>query len=88
MNTQLQKLFEKSKLSDKDRYEINQIFWLLPPDKQNNILDNFDVLAFRLEHMHKEIELERRILVWDALENIEKAIEKAKREDLKKQIQK
>ena len=70
MNTQLQKLFERSKLSDKDRYEINQIFWLLPPDKQNNILDNFDVLAFRLEHMHKEIELERRILVWDIFRDI------------------
>jgi len=70
MNTQLQKLFRKSKLSDKDRYEINQIFWLLPPDKQNNILENFDILAFRLEQMHKEIELERRILIWDLFTDI------------------
>ncbi len=70
MNTQLQKLFEKTSLLEKDRYEINQIFWLLPTDKQQNILDNFDILAFRLEQMHKEIELERRILVWDIFRDI------------------
>jgi predicted Zn-ribbon and HTH transcriptional regulator len=63
MNTRLQKLFENSSLSDKDKYEVNQIFELLPPDKKQNILDNFDVLAFKLTLMHKEIELERRILI-------------------------
>jgi len=70
MNTQLQKLFEKSKVSNKDKFEINQIFELLPPDKQKNLLDNFEVLAFRLEQMHKEIDLERRILVWDIFSDI------------------
>jgi hypothetical protein len=70
MNTQLQKLFEKARLSDKDKYEINQIFWLLPLDKQQNILDNFDALVFRLEQMYKEIELERRILIWDIFTDV------------------
>jgi hypothetical protein len=63
MNTQLKKLFEKSNLSDKDKFEINQVFELLPPDKKQNILNNFDLLAFRLEIIHKEIDLERRILI-------------------------
>ena len=76
MNTQLQKLFEKSHLAEKDKFEINQIFWLLPPDKQNNILDNFDVLAFRLETMHKEVELERRILVWEFYKKVENFYDK------------
>ena len=70
MNTRLQKLFENSSLSDKDKYEVNQIFELLPPDKKQNILDNFDVLAFKLTLMHKEIELERRILIWDIFRDI------------------
>ena len=70
MNTQLQKLFKKTKLSDKDKYEINQIFWLLPIDKQQNILDNFDTLVLRLEQMHKEIDLERRILIWDIFTDV------------------
>ena len=78
MNTQLQKLFEKSKLSKKDRYEINQIFELLPVEKQKNLLENFDVLVFRLEQMHKEIELERRILVWDIFSDIKQLYSKYK----------
>jgi hypothetical protein len=41
MNTQLQKLCENYKLCPKDTYELNQIFELLPPDKKQNILNNF-----------------------------------------------
>jgi predicted Zn-ribbon and HTH transcriptional regulator len=63
MNTKLQKLFELSNLLEKDKYEINQIFFLLPTDKQQNILDNFDVLASRLEQMHKENLIEQEILL-------------------------
>ena len=70
MNTQLKKLFEKYNLREKDKFEINQIFWLLPLDKQKNILENFDILAFKLEQQYKEIELERRILIWDVFNDI------------------
>jgi len=70
MNTKLEKLFEIYNVSAKDRYELNQIFLLLPADKQNNILRNFSTLSFRLEQIHKEIDLERRILVWDLFEDI------------------
>ncbi|MFK7779670.1 MAG: hypothetical protein QM490_00855 [Candidatus Gracilibacteria bacterium] len=70
MNTRLEKLFEKYNLSDKDRYEINQIFGLLPPDRKLNILNNFDILAFRFEQIHKEIDLERKILIGDLVIDI------------------
>lgn len=65
MNTQLKKLCEEYKLSKKDIYELNQIFELLPLDKKQNILNNFKVLSFRLKQINKEIQLERRILVWE-----------------------
>lgn len=70
MNTQLQKLFEKSNLDNKDKYEISQIFELLPPDKKQNIINNFEVLAFRLTIIHKDIELERKILISDIFTNV------------------
>lgn len=70
MNTHLENLFEKYNLSEKDRYEINQIFWLLPADKRINILNNFDLLAFRFKQIHTEIDLERRILIWDLVKDI------------------
>ena len=70
MNTRLEFLFEKYNVSPKDRYEINQIFWLLPSEKQQNILKNFDIMIFRFEQIHKEIDLERRILIWDLFRDI------------------
>lgn len=70
MNTRLEMLFEKYNVSDKDKYEINQIFSLLPSNKQQNILKNFEVMIFRFEQIHKEINLERRILIWDLFEDI------------------
>lgn len=76
MNTHLEMLFKKYNLSLKDRYEINQIFWLLPTDKKLNILKNFDLLAFRFEQIHKEIDLERRILIWDLFEDVRSFYEK------------
>ncbi len=76
MNTKLQDLFEEYRISEKDRYEINQIFWLLPPDKKQNLLRNFPTLAFRLEQINKEINLERRILVWDLFEDIKSFYQK------------
>lgn len=53
MNTRLEQLFEQYKVSPKDRYEINQIFWLLPMEKQKNLLHNFWSLAIRLEQINK-----------------------------------
>jgi hypothetical protein len=50
-------------LLEKDKYEINQIFFLLPIKKQQNILDNFEILASRLEQMHKENLIEQEILL-------------------------
>ncbi len=76
MNTRLELLFEKHNVSDKDRYEINQIFWLLPTNKQQNILKNFDIMIFRFEQIHKEINLERRILIWDLFKDIKSFYEK------------
>jgi len=70
MNTRLEMLFLKHNVSDKDRYEINQIFWLLPANKQQNILKNFDIMIFRFEQIHKEIDLERRILIWELFKDI------------------
>jgi len=76
MNTQLQKLFKKAELSDKDKFEINQIFELLPPEKQQNVLDNFDRMIFNIKQKQKEIELERRILIWDIFNNVRELYKK------------
>ncbi len=70
MNTQLTKLFIQYNLSEKNRYEINQFFTLLPLDKQRNLISNFEVLVIRLSQIESEINLERRILIGDLFKDI------------------
>ncbi len=80
MNTLLEKYFEKYDLSEKDRYEINQIFQLLPAEKKQNVLDNFEKLVFKINKFKGDIKIEQEILIWDAVSKIRNAIELAKLE--------
>lgn len=80
MNTQLEKLFVQYHLSQKDQYEIRQIYNLLPAHKQHNLLQNFPILAMKLNKIQEELREEREILVWNAITNIENTIELVKKE--------
>ena len=86
MNTRLELLFEKYNLSDKNKYEINQFFFLLPDHKKQNLLNNFETLAFKLTKIEDEINEERNILIWSSLDNIRKTIEMVKKEYLEKEV--
>ena len=55
MNTLLQKLFDTYKVSPKNRHDIEQIYGLMPVHKKNNLLKNFEALAYRLEKIEKSI---------------------------------
>jgi hypothetical protein len=63
MNTRLELLFKNYNISEKNRYEINQLFQLLPSYKKQNLLNNFDVLASRFSEIEEEINTERSILI-------------------------
>jgi len=63
MNTQLEKLFTQYSLSEKDRYEINQIYVLLSKVKQQNLLQNFAVLAAKLHKIENDLQEERDLLM-------------------------
>ncbi len=75
----LEKLFEKFSTSEKDRYEMRQIFELLPEKKKKNILANFEVLSLRIQKIQRDLQLEQEILIWSAIERIREAIAKAKK---------
>ena len=75
----LEKLFEKFSTSEKDRYEMRQIFELLPEKKKKNILANFEVLSIRIQKIQRDLQLEQEILIWNAIERIREAIAKAKK---------
>jgi len=86
MNTRLELLFERYNLSDKNRYEINQFFFLLPDNKKQNLLNNFETLAFKLTKIEDEINKEREILIPDLISRIETVMERVELIELKKQI--
>lgn len=88
INTKLEKLFEKYNFSQKDRFEISQIFFLLTEDRKQKLISNFDDFAFSVLKINSDIELEKEILIWDAVEQIKQSIlnERKNNFDIKKQI--
>ncbi len=74
INTRLEKLFEKYRFSEKDRYEINQIFFLLTEDRKQKFLLNFDDFAFQVKKINSDIEIEKEILMSDEIEKIKQSI--------------
>lgn len=88
INTKLEKLFEKYNFSQKDRFEISQIFFLLTEDRKQKLISNFDDFAFSVLKINSDIEMEKEILIWDAVEQIKQSIlrERKNNFDIKKQI--
>lgn len=74
MNTRLQSLFDKYNVWEKNRYEISQFFLLLDERKRKNLLDNFEILAYRLEKIEQNIKEEREILIWKSVDRVKNYI--------------
>ena len=74
MNTQLEKLFSQHNLSQKDRYEIRQMYSLLPNHKQRELIENFAVLASKFTQIEQEIQEQRELLLWTQVDNIKQLI--------------
>ena len=70
MNTQLKTLFDKYKISEKDRYEINQAFNFVDSEKKQKILANFELLAQKIKKIEEEIILEQSILLDNIIPDI------------------
>jgi len=70
MNTQLKTLFDKYKISEKDRYEVNQIFNFVDNEKKQKILANFELLAQKIKKIEEEIILEQSILLDNIIPDI------------------
>jgi len=78
INTKLETLLLNSVFSNKDRYEIRQIFNLCSIEKKQNILNNFDIIIQKISKIKQDLKENQTILLWKAISNIEEAIKKAK----------
>lgn len=86
MNIMFEQLLDKSILEESDKFEIRQIFYLLPSEKQIIFLANWEKTERFLLKIREDLIKEQEILLGKALENIEQAISKAKRTWIKKWV--
>lgn len=77
-NTLLEEYLQNPVLSDKDRYEIRQIFNIVDDEKKKNILKNFPKIIAWIEKIKEDLRETQEILLWRAISNIERAIKQAK----------
>ena len=88
MNIYLETLFERYRLSEKDRYEILQIYTFLPEDKKQNLINNFESVFYKIQKIEQTLELEKEILIWDSVERVRQAVMDNRKKVLDEQIKK
>lgn len=88
MNIYLETLFERYRLSEKDRYEILQIYTFLPEDKKQNLINNFESVVYKIQKIEQTLELEKEILIWDSVERVRQAVMDNRKKVLDEQIKK
>ncbi len=88
MNAYLQKLFEKHKVSEKDKHEILQIYTFLPDEKKQNLINNFEFVVLKIQKIEKTLELEKEILIWNSVERVRNSILEKRKQKIDEQIKK
>lgn len=88
MNEYLKTLFEKYKLSEKDRYEILQIYSFLSDDKKQNLINNFEFVVLKIKKIEQTLELEKEILIWNSVERVRNSILEKRKQKIDEQIKK
>lgn len=78
MNIILEEYLKNPILSDKDRYEIRQIFNVVDDEKKQNILKNFPKMLESIKALKEDLIQSQEILLWRAISNIERSIKQAK----------
>ncbi len=87
MNAVLEKLFNKYNLGEKDRYEINQIYSFLSPQKKIHMVENFWSIVKHIGGLKKEMFDEQQILFDNTLQNIEQKIKQAEQRRIQNSTQ-
>lgn len=86
MNIMLEQLLDKSPLEQVDKFEIRQIFYILPDEKQINFLANWDKTERYLLKLRENLVREQEILLGKALDKINDIISEAKRNWIKRWV--
>ncbi len=86
MNIRINTLFEKYNVSNKNRYEIEQIYSIMPAYKQKQLLNNFELFLTKFKYIEDTINTEKEILLWDSVERIRNSILKNRKNKIDEHI--
>jgi len=73
-NARLEKLLVHPVLTDKDRYEIRQIFSFVDQTRKMNILAHFEILIEKIVALKEDLRGQQEFLLGKAMENIYRSI--------------
>lgn len=82
MDQKIELIFQKYRISQKDRYEFLQIYMLLSPEKKVSMLENFDSIYQEIEWLKQELAVEQEFLFGKTLESIEQQVYEMKKQAL------
>jgi hypothetical protein len=82
INVAFEDMLNTCNLSEKDRYEIRQIFYMLSPKKQQNIINNFNIMVERINKFKQDIEEQQKILLEKAAEKLDDIVLQTEKENI------
>jgi hypothetical protein len=82
INIAFEDMLKTCGLSDKDRYEIRQIFYMLSPQKQQNIISNFNIMVDRINKFKEDIEEQQKILLKTAASKLDDIVLQTQKENI------
>ncbi len=82
INVAFEDMLKTCGLSDKDRYEIRQIFYMLSPQKQQNIINNFNIMVDRINKFKEDIEEQQKILLETAASKLDDIVLQTQKENI------
>lgn len=87
MNTLFEKLLQDSWLPEKDKHDIKQIFYLLPNEKKQRLMRNFETLSHNIEQINTDIALEQKILFENLVTDLDQILKNGKDRAIQSQVQ-
>ncbi len=82
INVAFEDMLKSCNLSEKDRYEVRQIFYMLSPKKQQNIINNFNIMVDKINKFKDDIENQQKILLEKAASQLDDIVLQTEKENI------
>ena len=82
LNTLFEKLLLESRLPEKDKHAVNQVFEFLPAEKQQRLISNFQILCINIKKINNDIAIEQKILFENFIDDMDELLKNSKTKNI------